>query len=177
MDSEEPKATTAGRGVLYIAFAKLYFMIAGLVVVFRLPALLDHVAFGSYSAVNSLVSPVNNVLITGTIQTVSKFSAQEPDKARRVQHAGLRMHLRFGLPLALLYIAAAPLVCSLLHDGTIVAPLVLGGLLLGGNSVYATYIGTANGLHQFHKQAGLDITFATVRSAGLRGMAMALRRV
>src|SRR5439155_17491980 len=98
------KATTAGRGVLYIAFAKFYFMVAGLVVVLRLPSLLNHIPWGSYSTVNSLVSPVNNVLITGTIQTVSKFSAQEPEKARRVQHAGLRMHLPFALPLAPVYI-------------------------------------------------------------------------
>ena len=171
--SDEPKATTAGRGVLYIAFAKFYFMFAGLVVQFRLPAVLNHVAWGSYSLVNSLVSPVNNVLVTGTIQAVSRFSAQEPDKARRVQQAGLRMHVRLGLPIAILFVAGAPIVGWALHDMTKVAPLMLGGLILGGNAFYATYIGTANGLHQFHKQAGLDITFATVRTAGLIGMAMA----
>jgi len=32
---------------------------------------------------------------------------------------------------------------------------------------------SANGLHQFHKQAGLDVTFATLRVVGLLGMAMA----
>jgi len=169
----EQKSTTAGRGVLYIAFAKFYFMFAGLIVQFRLPGVLNHIAWGSYSVFNSLVSPVNNVLVTGTIQAVSKFSAQEPDKARRVQQAGLRMHLRFGLPLALLYIAAAPLVGWLLHDSALVTSLMLGGMIVGGNAFYATYIGTANGLHQFHKQAGLDITFATTRTVGLLGMAMA----
>ena len=165
--------TTAGRGVLYIAFAKFYFMFAGLVVQFRLPAVLSHVAWGSYSLVNALVSPVNNVLVTGTIQAVSRFSAQEPDKARLVQQAGLRMHLRFGLPIAILYIAAAPLVGWFLHDPSKVAPLILGGMIVGGNAFYATFVGTANGLHQFNKQAGLDITFATVRTIGLIGMAMA----
>jgi len=99
--SDKAAATGAGRGVLYIAFAKFYFMFAGLVVQFRLPAILSHVSWGSYSLVNSLVSPVNNVLVTGTIQTVSRFSAQEPDKARMVQHAGLRMHVRVGLVIAL----------------------------------------------------------------------------
>ena len=84
--------TSAGRGVIYIAFAKFYFMVAGLVVVFRLPGILNHASWGAYNVVNSLVSPVNNVLNTGTIQSVSRFSAQEPEKARRVQNAGLRMH-------------------------------------------------------------------------------------
>ena len=41
------------------------------------------------------------------------------------------------------------------------------------SQVEAVFVGTANGLHEFHKQAGLDITFATLRGIGLLGMAMA----
>jgi O-antigen/teichoic acid export membrane protein len=171
--SDEPKATGAGRGVLYIAFAKFYFMFVGLVVQVRLPAILSHAAWGSYSFVNSLVSPVNNVLVTGTIQAVSKFAAAEPEKARRVQQAGLRMHVRLGLVVALLFIAAAPLVSWAFLDMSKTAPLMLAGLIVGGNAFYAVFVGTANGQRQFYKQAGLDITFATLRGIGLIGMAMA----
>src|SRR5687768_5540213 len=168
-----PAATSAGRGVLYIAFAKFYFMFVGLVVQVRLPAILSHSSWGAYSFVNSLVSPVNNVLVTGTIQAVSKFAAAEPDKARRVEHAGLRMHVRLGLVVAVLFIAAAPLVAWAFLDMSKTAPLMLAGLIVGGNAFYAVFVGTANGLRQFHKQAGLDITFATLRGIGLVGMAMA----
>ena len=165
--------TGAGRGVLYIAFAKFYFMLAGLVIQVRLPALLSRAAFGSYSVVAGIASMVNNVLVTGTIQAVSRFAAQEPGKARRVQQAGLRMHVRLGLVIAIGFIAAAPLVAWLLHDMTKTGPLMLAGLIVGGYSFYAVFVGTANGLHQFHKQAGLDMTFATLRVVGLLGMAMA----
>jgi stage V sporulation protein B len=164
--------TSAGRGVIYIAFAKLYFMVAGLVVNFRLPGLLNHAQWGAYSFVSSLVSPVNNVVNTGTIQTVSRFSAQEPDKVRRVQETGLRMHLRFGLPLAVLYICAAPILGWGFKDPSKVAPIALGGLILGGNAFYTVFVGTANGMHEFQKQAAFDITFATLRTLGLIGMAM-----
>lgn len=165
--------TGAGRGVLYIAFAKFYFMVAGLVIQVQLPAVLSRAAFGSYSLVANIASLVNNVLVTGTIQSVSRFAAQEPGKARRVQQAGLRMHVRLGLVIAAGFIAAAPLVAWLLHDMSKTAPLMLAGLIVGGYSFYAVFIGTANGLHQFQKQAGLDMTFATLRVAGLLGMAMA----
>jgi stage V sporulation protein B len=165
--------TGAGRGVLYIAFAKFYFMFAGLVIQVRLPAVLSRAAFGSYSLVANIASLVNNVLVTGTIQAVSRFAAQEPGKARRVQQAGLRMHIRLGLVIAVGFIAAAPVIAWLLHDMTKTAPLMLAGLIVGGYSFYAVFIGTANGLHQFHKQAGLDMTFATLRVVGLLGMAMA----
>jgi len=169
----EKGRTSAGRGVLYIAFAKFYFMFAGLVIQFRLPNILSRAAFGSYSLVSNIASLVNNVLVTGTIQAVSRFSAQEPGKARLVQQAGLRMHVRLGLVIAAGFIAAAPLVAWLLHDMSKTEPLMLAGLIVGGYSFYAVFVGTANGLHQFHKQAALDVTFATLRVAGLLGMAMA----
>ncbi|MBA3500866.1 MAG: oligosaccharide flippase family protein [Myxococcota bacterium] len=171
----EPKgATGAGRGVLYISFAKFYFMLAGMIVQFRLPAILTRSAFGSYNVLASVTSFVNNVLVTGTIQAVSRFSAQNPGNERAVQHAGLRMHVRLGLPVAVVFVAAAPLVSHfVLFDESKTAPLMLAGLIVGGNSFYAVFVGTANGMHQFHKQAGLDITFATIRSIGLLGMAMA----
>ena len=174
MTEREQASTGAGRGVLYIAFAKFYFMFAGLLVQVRLPALLSRAAFGSYSLVASIASFVNNVVVTGTIQAVSRFAAQEPGKARLVQHAGLRMHVRLGLPIAIAFIALAPVLSNfVLLDSTKTAPLMLAGLIVGGYSFYAVFIGTANGLRQFNKQAGLDISFATLRVAGLLGMAMA----
>ncbi len=172
-DPRAPAPSSAGRGVLYIAFAKFYFMFVGLVMQLRLPAILSRGAFGSYSLVSNIASLVNNVLVTGTIQAVSRFSAQEPAKARRVQQAGLRMHVRLGLVIALGFIAAAPLVSWALLDASKTGPLMLAGLIIAGYSFYAVFVGTANGLHQFHKQAGLDITFATLRAAGVLGMAMA----
>jgi stage V sporulation protein B len=163
----------AGRGVLYIAFAKFYFMFGGLLMQFRLPAILSRAAFGSFSLVSYIASWVNNVLVTGTIQAVSRFAAQEPGKARMVQQAGLRMHVRLGLVIAVAFIAAAPLVSLGLKDMSKTAPLMLAGLIIGGYSFYAVFVGTANGLHMFHKQAGLDIAFTTLRVTGMLGMAIA----
>ncbi len=167
----EPQAaprTSAGRGVLYIAFAKFYFMFAGLVIQFRLPNILSRAAFGSYSLVSNVASLVNNVLVTGTIQAVSRFSAQEPGKARRVQQAGLRMHARLGLVIAVGFIAAAPLVAWLLHDMSKTAPLMLAGLIVGGYSFYAVFVGTANGLATIVRQDNsvTEVEHARDMSAG-----------
>jgi stage V sporulation protein B len=171
--SSEPKATGAGRGVLYIAFAKFYFLFVGLIVNFKLPGILGATDYGRYNIINSIASWFNNVEVTGTIQSVSRFATQDPAKARAIQHAGLRMHLVLGLPVAVAFIAAAPLVARLLNDPSKTGPLMLAGAIVGGYAFYAVFVGTANGTHQFHKQAGLDITFATLRTFGLLGMAMA----
>jgi stage V sporulation protein B len=171
--SEQPKATGAGRGVLYIAFAKFYFLFVGLAVQFTLPRFLSTEQFGRYGLVNYIASWFNNVAVTGTIQSVSKFATQDPAQARAVQQAALRMHLRVGLPVAILFAAAAPLVAWFYDDPAKTVPLALAAAIVGGYSFYAVFVGTANGTHQFHKQAGLDITFATLRAIGLLGMAAA----
>ena len=173
MAEKSPTATGAGRGVLYIAFAKLYFMVAGAVLEFRLPAILSRAMYGAYGVVASLISPVNNVLVTGSIQAVSRFTAQKPETARAVQAAGLRMHLFVGLPVAGLFIAGAPVAAWAFDDPSVTGRLMLAGLIAAAYSFYAVFVGTANGRREFHKQAGLDITFATLRLVGILGLAIA----
>ena len=56
--------------------------------------------------------------------------------------------------------AAAPLVAWGFSDMAKMTPLMLGGLIIGGNAFYAVFVGTANGTRLFYKQAGLDITFS-----------------
>jgi len=166
-------AARAGRGVIYIAFAKFYFMVSGAVLEFRLPTVLGNTVYGAYGVVNSLVSPFNNVLVTGTIQAVSRFSSQKPETARAVQRAGLRMHLYLGLPMAILFAALAPITAGFFYDSAKTGPIMVASLIIGTYSFYAVFVGTANGRRDFHKQAGLDIGAATLRVGGILAMAMA----
>ncbi|HVV87427.1 MAG TPA: oligosaccharide flippase family protein, partial [Kofleriaceae bacterium] len=168
-----PKATGAGKGVLWIAMAKLYFMVVGAVIEFRLTAILSRTMFGAYGVVASVVSPFNNVMVTGSIQAVSRFTAQRPETARAVESAGLRMHLWVGLPLAILVIASAPLVAWFMKDSTKVVPIMLAGTIIAAYAFYAVMVGTANGLRMFQRQAQLDMTFATLRAVGILGLATA----
>jgi O-antigen/teichoic acid export membrane protein len=121
--------------------------------------------------VSSIVSPVNNVMVTGSIQAVSRFTAQKPETARLIEAAGLRMHLYVGLPTALIFIAGAPLMAWALGDTGKTGPLMLAGVIVALYAFYAVFVGTANGLRQFNRQAGLDITSATLRAIGILGMA------
>ena len=166
-------AAKAGRGVIYIAFAKFYFMVSGAVLEFRLPSLLGNTVYGAYGVVNSLVSPFNNVLVTGTIQAVSRFSSQKPETARAVQRAGLRMHLYLGLPMAILFAALAPLTAGFFYDSAKTGPIMVASIIIGVYSFYSVFVGTANGRREFHKQAGLDIGAATLRVGGILAMATA----
>lgn len=171
MSSREAK--DAGRGVIFIAGAKIYFMVAGAAITFVLPSVFDEAVFGAYLVVASAASLVNNVMVTGTIQAVSRFTAQARDRARAIQRAGFKMHLMMGLPIAILFAALAPWFAAFLQDASKVEPLRLAALIVGGYAFYAVFVGAANGLREFHKQAALDVVMATLRAAGIIGMAMA----
>ena len=100
MSSQE--ARDAGRGVFFIAGAKIYFIIAGFAIeVIALPNLLGASVFGAYALVASMVSPVNNVLVTGTIQAVSRFTAQTRERVAAIQRG-----------------AQSPVLHSLRHDAS-----------------------------------------------------------
>lgn len=157
-------AVGAGRGVLYLAAAKMYFMLAGAAIEFALPRLLGWVVFGAYGVVAQAVSTVNNVVITGTIQSVSRFTTADPAKADEVKATGLKMHLWIGLPLAAGFALLSPLWAHLLHDPSKTIPFAVSSGIVLGYAFYAVFVGSANGTRAFHKQAGLDATFATLRA-------------
>jgi O-antigen/teichoic acid export membrane protein len=161
----------AGRGVVFIGIAKIYFMVAGLAIETLLPRLLGPVRFGIYGWVNSAVSVLNTVIVTGTIQTVSRATVTGRGQEGAVKATGLRMQLGVGLPLAILFAAAAPVAVHLNHDPALLLPMLAASLILAGNSLYAVFVGSANGTGQFRKQASLDMCFATLRALALIGAA------
>ena len=65
----EAEARAAGRGVLVIAFAKVYFMIAGAGIEIAVARLLGLALYGAYRSVMNIVSPINNVIVTTTTES------------------------------------------------------------------------------------------------------------
>jgi O-antigen/teichoic acid export membrane protein len=169
----EKVAVSAGRGVLFIAAAKMYFMVAGAAIEFILPRLLGRFLFGAYGVVTSFVNPVNGFLVTGTIQAVSRYTTEQPERAAEVRGAGFRMHLMLGLPLAVLFAVAAPLMAWLQQDMSKAGPIALAAIIILVYSFYSVLVGSANGQRAFHKQAGLDMTASTLRAIAILGAAAA----
>src|SRR5262245_48466415 len=104
-----PRAVGAGRGLLYITGAKVWFMVGGTAINLLLPWLLKSRAkFGEWSNVLQVVSFLNNVMVTATIQSVSRFAARGPEYVGGVTRAALRMQLAVGGSLTLAYLLLAP---------------------------------------------------------------------
>lgn len=171
--TSDDAAVTAGRGVVFIGAAKIWFMLAGFATEIGLANLVARATYGAYGFVAQSISIVNNVVVTGTIQAVSRFTTAEPHAAAKVRATGLRMHLVVGLPIAILFAVLAPVTARLVHDPSKAGPLALSAGIACGYAFYAVLVGSANGTRQFHKQAGLDVTFSTLKAALVVGGAAA----
>ncbi len=165
--SKEDKAVGAGRGTLYIAVAKTYFIVAGFALETLLPRLLGKALYGAYGVVNPWVSNINNVIVQGTILSVSRQTTADPRRADEVKAAGLRMQLVLALPIAALFALLSPLWAWIEHDPGKTGLLALSAGIVAFYSLYTVFVGSANGTRQFHKQAGLDMTFSTLRVGGM----------
>ena len=170
-------AERAGRGFLFITGAKLYFIMAGAVIEFLLPHLFPAATrgamFGLYKVVVGIVSIVNNVIVTVTIQSVSKFVAEDEAREGQVARAGWRLMLPVGIAAAAGFALLAPLVADFENDSALVPFLRIAAIIPFGYAMYSVLVGVANGRREFHKQAGLDCTFSTTRAGLVLGLAAA----
>lgn len=158
--------SAARRGLLYITGAKLWFMVAGLLLQLLLPRAFGSSAlFGVWTLVLAWVSTLNNVVVTATIQSVAHFAAAGPAATERAKATALRAQVLVGGGLTLGFVLSAPLIGRFQRDAELVPLLRTAAVVLLAYSFYAVFVGAANGARQFHKQAALDSGFSTLRAA------------
>jgi stage V sporulation protein B len=163
---------SAGRGLVFITAAKLWFMVAGYVIQFALPRALGSPAlYGVYGVILNFVNPVNGVVVQGTIQGVSKFTAETDDRRPSVTRAALRLQTWLGGGVALGFFLLAPLWAWIEHDHALVPYYRVAAGVVLAYSFYSVFVGAANGAKEFHKQAALDMTFSTLRCIFIVGAA------
>jgi stage V sporulation protein B len=163
----------AGRGVLSITSAKIYFIVTGYAVQLLLPRLLGSPeAFGLYASAMNVVSILNNVLIAATVQTVSKHVSAELAHADTTLRQGLLLQAGVGLTLGGALWALSPVLASRVLLDPLLAPLIgAASIVVFCYAPYAALIGSLNGRQQFTRQAALDVTYSTLRTFTILGAA------
>ena len=159
-------AVTAGRGFLFITSAKLYFLLTSTLINIGLPRLLkDPARFGDFKVVNTLISIVNMVMITGTIQTVAKLVSENEDSAGAVRSRAFKLQAVVGGSIFVAVLLLADPICSvLLRDPSLAPYLRVAAIIVIAYAFYAIFVGLLNGLKRFKGQAALDITFSTLKT-------------
>lgn len=158
--SQPDRAVEVGHGVLFIGLAKASFMVFGALQKFLLARVVSVAEYGAFSVVNNAISIVNNTIVQGTIQSVSKFTAEDDTRAGAVQRAGLRLQIFLGLGVALAVLLAAPLVAGFVNAPEHTALFRLAAAIPAIYAFYTVFVGTANGQRRFNVQASFDVGFS-----------------
>ncbi len=173
VDEATETAKKTGRGFLVITGAKIWFMITGAVIQLGLPIFLGSPEqFGVFKIVTEGVSLINMVMITGTLQAVSKLVSEQPHAARRVVNQALKLQLVLGLPIAALYALGSPWIAEQFNDASLTNLIRLSSLIIAFYAFYAIFVGYLNGVKEFVRQASLDMTFATLKMIGIVGLVL-----
>jgi len=167
-------SVVAGRGALFIGGAKAFFMLSGFLQNVFLTRILGVAEFGAYSVVTKVVSIVNNAVVQSTIQSVSKFTAEDDVRAGEVKRAGLRMQLVLGGAIGLAFFAFAPLFADAVKAPDYTDWFRIVAIIPFLYALYAVFVGSANGLRRFRAQAGFDVGFSTAKTVLVLGGAAAL---
>jgi O-antigen/teichoic acid export membrane protein len=170
--SEEAAEKTVGRGVAFIGFAKIFFMLSASLQRILLTRVVGAAEFGLFAIVNTFISIINNTIVQGTIQGVSKLTAEDDARAGAVQRAGVRLQAGLGFAVALVLIVGAPFIASFWKAPRLVPYFRIAGVIPLLYSVYSVYVGSANGLRRFRTQASFDVGFSTAKTVLLLGFAL-----
>ncbi len=150
--------------------AKIVFVAAGYAIYVGLSRLLAPAQFGTFLVVNSTVAVLNAVFISGTIQAVSRFVSQHPERAAGTLRTALWLNVALAGGLAGGYFLAAPLIASALNDPLLVPFLRVSAVIPLAYAFYAAMIGYANGMRRFGQQAGFDMSFSVAKVALVVGL-------
>ena len=175
-ETDDAVVKKAGRGGMFVLAAKVFFQLVGFVQQALLPKAIGLAGYGGFSRVFAPSSVVSNVIVFGFTQGVSRTVAGAGDKDRQAFRAAYRVHLALGTAMALAFLALSPVIAWFQDAPYITTPLMVMAGLLFVYGAYAPLVGFLNGKGSFGRQATLDMTAATLRTAGLVGLGFFFRK-
>lgn len=168
--SGEDESKRAGRGGLALLAANILFMMTGFVQQALLPRAIGLADYGAFSRVSAVSNIFNNVIVSSSIQGVSRVTAAAGDAERQAFRVALRVHVGIALIGTALLAGVAPVVSYLQAAPEILSPIIVISGVLAVYGVYAPLVGYLNGRRQFGKQAGLNVAAAILRTGGMVGV-------
>ncbi|HOI10689.1 MAG TPA: hypothetical protein PK313_09470 [Myxococcota bacterium] len=166
MGDDGTRLREAGRGFLFITGAKLYFLVTATFTSLAFPRLFgDPVLFGRFRVVSALLNVVTMVVITATVQGVSRLASEHGADLGRVRRSSLALQAMLFGPVFLAMFAGAGWIASgPLGDALLGTPIRVASIVVLAYAFYAALVGLFNGTRRFGRQAGLDVTFSTLKT-------------
>ena len=177
-DAAAVTTQTAGRGGMVIGLAKISFILFGFGQQLALPAILQRSGYGSIGTVLAVVGIVNNVIVAGSIQGVSRVVSSAPESDKQLAFGRvLRMHLGLAFAVGLVFAAIAPWLARFVSRPDLTMHIRITSAVAFLYAVYAPLVGGLNGQRRFVAQAGLDIFYGAMRFVTTVGAAYVFARI
>jgi stage V sporulation protein B len=153
---------------LAVAFAKMYFMVTGMVVQIALPRVIGMGGYGALSNVLSIGSIAYNPVTSMSIQGVSRAVAHAPDDQQpgAIRRA-LSIHAALAIPFGVGFFLLAGPIGRAINAPHLIGALRIMSAVMFIYGLYTPLIGVLNGQKRFVYQAAFDTLAATLRSIGL----------
>lgn len=163
----------AGRGFLWITGAKIWFLVTATFSSLAFPRLFgDPVLYGQYRVVSGVLNVVTMVIIGGTVQAVSRLTSEVGAGPAAVRKVALRVVAVLFVPVGLAgLLGAGWLARGLLRDEALAGPIRAASGVVIAYAFYAVLVGVLNGRRFFARQAVLDMTFSTLKTASMVAVA------
>jgi len=152
------------KNALLIPIAKIYFIFAGYILQMVMSRFLTVSQMGIYQYVNSVISPVNMVLIQSGVQSTSYFVSRDEENENKVKFFALKVFSLFSIILFLILQLFAEIISVFITkdiENAIYFRIASGIFIFYG--VYAVLIGFINGKKLFKNQALFDMGYTTFK--------------
>src|SRR5882672_10362353 len=159
--------TKLGRGAIYLTISSIILMIAGYSINIFLGRILGPVGYGTYGIIISLMTAVNLMQTAGLPQAVSKFIAEDESRADAILKSGLAVQIISTILLTFIFFLLARPLALVLHDEKLIPYIQITSFIFPLYGIFALYTGYYNGLHNFKRQAFLNILYAVGKVASI----------
>ncbi len=154
------------RGTLYLMGAQLTITVSGYLIHLILARLFGPATYGDFGIILSLILITKTLFLTGTNRAISKFIAEDNQKAGAILRSGLYLQLAIIALNTAIYLVFADAIAALFKDPGLANPIRLSSLVvipLGLDIIYAK--GYLNGLKLFKQQAYLEALHSFLKVA------------
>jgi O-antigen/teichoic acid export membrane protein len=162
--------TNYSKSAFYLFCSSIVFIISGYLINIWLGKQLGPAGYGIYGVIISLMTAINVIQASGLPQSTTKFIASGTRDSNEILKASLVLQIISTAFLTLLFFALAVPLSLLLNDSTLTSYIRLTSFILPAYAIFALYVSYYNGLHDFKRQALLNIAYSVAKLVSIIGL-------
>lgn len=142
-----------GKDTLYMIFAQILFVASATAVHIGLARILGPEPYGEFGVIMSLLTVLEVLLAKGVRDSVTKHTAEFPERSSAIKRQGLIIGAIFGGLVFVLYLLAAKPIAFAFHNANLTRPIRISALIIPLISLYSVLIGHLSGRRLFGRRA------------------------